>query len=413
LEKQPLRKKQLDILMISYWDFQEYGMQAILRTPLYFAEKGHKVTFLVHSEQTAKPSNVKALHPNIVVHRFDLPFKFLRCLPKVNRARQLLLFAIYSLLTVLRTYSGGRKPDVIYAAECDAILIGTLLRRVYRVPLIARYYGISTILLERPFKHVLYYLCVKRASDMAIVTDDGTNGVAQMRRRNSKIPIVKFWRNGIDRPQLDPKKIATICQEHGIQDDDFVLMTNSRLYGWKRVDRAIRMMASLVKMTCRPVKLLIVGHGPERSKLQALSQELGVRQVVRFAGAVHHHDIYNYYAAADVLLSLYDMSNLGNPTWEALNIGRGIVALNCGVEDAVIKNGENGILVDIVPDEAELAKNLAKAVKRLAEDEEYSERVASGAKAFAERNLWTWDERLEAETKAIEALVNDRSRSCQ
>jgi glycosyltransferase involved in cell wall biosynthesis len=397
--------RQLDILMVSSWDFQEHGMQAILRTPLHFTERGHKVTFLVHSELTSKPSRVQDLHPNIQVRRFDLPCKFLRAMPKLNRLRQLSLFTIYSLRALRRLYADGRKPDVIYAAECDAILLGSLLRRRYRVPFVCRYYGVSTILLEHPVKHLLYRLAITRPCDMAIVTDDGTSGGEVLRRMNPGIGMLKFWRNGIDPPHIDADKVATIRRRHQIDDSDFVLMTNSRLYGWKRVDRAIRVLARLVKITERSIKLLIVGHGPERAALESLAEELGVTGAVIFTGAVHHDHIYDYYSVADVLLSLYDMSNLGNPTWEAINVGRCVLALQCGYEDSVITHGQNGLLVTRSEDEETLAGDVAAAVKSLAEDPDLQQRLELGARQLGKEALWTWHERLDAEADAIEALV--------
>lgn len=42
-------KAKYRILMISFWDFQDEGMQVTQRTPLFFSERGHKVTFMVHS----------------------------------------------------------------------------------------------------------------------------------------------------------------------------------------------------------------------------------------------------------------------------------------------------------------------------------------------------------------------------
>jgi glycosyltransferase involved in cell wall biosynthesis len=403
--------RQLDILMVSSWDFQEHGMQAILRTPLHFAERGHRVTFLVHSELTSKPSGVQDLHPNIRVRRFDLPCKFLRSIPKLNRLRQLSLFTICSLRSLRRLYAEGRRPDVVYAAECDAILLGTLLRRRYRVPFVCRYYGISTVLMEHPIRHLLYRLALTRQCDMAVVTDDGTDGAAVLGKMNPRIGILKFWRNGIDPPHVDADRVAAIRRRHQVTDNDFVMMTNSRLYGWKRVDRAIRVLSYLTQSTERTVKLLVVGHGPERARLECLAGELGVSDVVIFAGAVHHSRIYDYYAVADVLLSLYDMSNLGNPTWEALNLGRCVVALQCGYEDSVITHGQNGLLVNKSEDEETLVEDVAEAVKTLADDPDLHQRLELGARRLGEEILWTWNERLDAEAEAIEALVRESSAS--
>jgi len=397
--------KGLQILMISYWDFQEKGIQVIERTPLYFAGRGAQIKFFVHSEQTAYPSEKIDVHPNICVYRFRLPLRFLSVIPKINRIRQLFFFAIYCLYYALRIYRQGIKPDVIYAAECDAILIGSLLRRIYRVPLIARYYGISTILLNKPYSHFFYFLGLTRKSDMAIVTDDGTISLQELTRINRKTKNFKFWRNGVDRISLDSQRISEIASQLNLERNDFLLMTNSRLYGWKRVDRAVRLMPFLLTRTSLPLKLMIVGDGPEKQNLNILARKLGVQQAILFTGWVKHTDIYNFYSLASVFLSFYEMSNIGNPLLEALNSGKCIVTLNTGGTSGIIKNGENGILVDREEEEVKLTERLASIIKHLIENEGYRLKLEQGAREYARKFLWTWEERLEVEWKSVQELV--------
>lgn len=392
----------MNILMVSYWDFQKEGMQVTLKTPLYFAKNGHKINFFVHSEQTTNPSQLTNIHPNINVYRFDLPLKFISNIPKLNRIRQIILFKFYCLYTVFRIYKFRSKPDLIYAAECDAILIGRILKYIFRVPLVTRYYGISNILLENPYRHFLYFLSLKVISDLAIVTDDGTNGRETLKNINPHIKYIKFWKNGIEPLKIEIKKTKHLKDLLKIQDKQVVLLTVSRLYGWKRVDRAIRLLSVLNQDLRKKTILLIVGEGPERINLEKLARKLRVFDSVLFRGKVPHTEIYNYYRIADIFLSLYDMSNVGNPLLEALNAHLPIITINTGETEGVIKNGENGILIEFVDNEKELAIKLANAVEKLCEDEKLQSKIKKGAEKYAKKNLLTWDERLSLELKAIE-----------
>lgn len=92
--------------------------------------------------------------------------------------------------------------------------------------------------------------------------------------------------------------------------------------------------------------LVIVGNGSERERLQGIARELGVEQHVRFEGAVPHGEIIQYLAAADIFLSFYDWSNVGNPLLEAMMAGKCIVTLNNGDTGQFVKNEENGILLE-------------------------------------------------------------------
>lgn len=398
----------MDILLISYWDFQDHGMQVTKRTPLYFAQQGHKVTFMVHSEMTNKPSKIDNLHPNVKVLRFDMPFKWLNKIPKLKRIRHLALFGIFCFYHSMMIYRRGKKPSIIYSAECDAILIGTVLHWIFSVPLITRYYGISTQLLEHPYKFMLYALSLRCPADMAIVTNDGTNALNLLRRVNNKIKEFCFWQNGIDRPIFNRLKTRYFRQKYQIPDNHVVFLTNSRLYGWKRVDRAIRTMELLVNKNL-PVTLLVVGNGPEEYRLKELSVALGVDTAVVFTGPVKHEDIYNIYAIADVLFSFYEMSNVGNPLWEAINVGLCIVTLNTGSTDEIISDGHNGRLIEIECDEDTLIMRISDVVEELVNNSEYRQRLAAGAKVYGRKNLWTWDERLKTELNSIYRLLRDRA----
>jgi glycosyltransferase involved in cell wall biosynthesis len=396
----------MDILMISYWDFQEHGMQVTKRTPLYFAQQGHKVTFMVHSETTEKPSLIKDLHPNVKILRFDLPLKPLLRIPKLRRIRQLFFFGVLCIFNALKMYRDGKKPNVIYAAECDAIFIGVFLRWFFNIPLITRYYGVSNVLLKHQYKHTLYALSLRCPANMAIITDDGTEGKKIIKRMNEKIGTIHFWKNGIDKPIIDSKKIRRFYNEFRIQDNQVVLITVGRLYGWKRIDRAIKVLAYLVYGKKLRVKLLVVGHGPERPHLERLAQDLGVDDALEFTGPVQHENIYNVYALADIFMSFHDMANLGNPLWEAINSGLCIVTLKTGDTAQVISNGINGMLFQIDSDEEGLIKRLADAIEELVCNPEYRKKLATGAKEYGKKHLWTWDERLRAELDNILRLID-------
>lgn len=401
--------------MISLWDFQENGMQVTLRTPLYFAERGHHVRFLVHPEATAIPSPLVNLHPNLSVVRFDLPFKWLGRIPSLRRPRQFLFFLVACLAYTLRHCRGTYSPDVIYAAEADAVLIGSLLRRLFRVPLVTRFYGIARIaahydaerrsLRRIGRRHLLSRLALTRRADMVIVTNDGTNGKEITECLNPGGVNVRFWTNGVDRVELPAGSNQSLKETLKIAPSDVVLLTLCRLDPMKRVDRAIRALPRIRQAVTGNVRLVVAGDGSERDSLLNLAHELGVDDSTIFVGKVHHRDVYAFYSACDIFLSLYDGSNVGNPLWEALNAGCCIVTLDTGQTGQVIVNGRNGILLDADADDRITADRIARAVTDLVDDPSLRARLATGARLYAEGNLWSWDDRLQAETEAIEDLV--------
>jgi glycosyltransferase involved in cell wall biosynthesis len=101
-----------------------------------------------------------------------------------------------------------------------------------------------------------------------------------------------------------------------------------------------------------------------------------------------------------VFLSLNELSNVGNPLLEAMLAGRCILTLDEGDTRDLIRDGETGVLLPAGEPGA-----IASALAGLASDPERRRRLAAGALSFAEANFWSWEQRLDAEVDAVEALV--------
>lgn len=395
----------MHILMVSYWDFMEHGIAVTRLTPTFFGEHGHRVTFLTHPEMTAKPALINDLHPNVKVVRFDLPLKWLGKIPKIRRIRQLFLFWLYCWWYVFRHCRGKNRPDVIYAAECDAILSSRWLAKLLRVPLITRFYGVSAPLVQDPKRFVLYGKAVRTPADLAIVTNDGSDGERVLRSINPRIKQICFFRNGVDITPPSEAERVRVRELLKLPSDATMLLAVSRLDDCKRVDRVVRAAGILFQDKAFNGKLVVVGHGHLFDSITDLARSLGVEDRIAFTGAVRHDEIGGYYAAADLFLSCYAISNVGNPLLEALATGLPIVTLNTASTSDVITHGKNGLLVEPVEDEETLVRNVADAVVEILQNPELRATLSEGAKAYARQNFWSWNERLSAELSAIENLV--------
>jgi glycosyltransferase involved in cell wall biosynthesis len=88
---------------------------------------------------------------------------------------------------------------------------------------------------------------------------------------------------------------------------------------------------------------VLAGDGPERSRLEELCLNLGLKDRVRFLG--HREDIPQLLAACDlfVLPSLYE--GLPLSVLEAMASGKPVVATKVGGTDEAVVHGSTGILV--------------------------------------------------------------------
>jgi len=250
----------------------------------------------------------------------------------------------------------------------------------------------------RAWQYVLAYR-ISSTGDLVIMTNDGSQGDQLLAQMGVKDEKIRFWINGLDTDEF--QHLPTVREARGSLEIShrYVLLAVSRLMRLKRVDRSIRALPDVVEEYPDTI-LVIVGDGPERDRLKQLAVELGVQEHVRFEGAVPHDEVPKYLAAADIFLSFYDWSNVGNPLLEAMMAGKCIVTLNNGDTSRFVKNEQNGVLL-----EYEDLPKLSEVIKELLVDEQRRNYLAANARKFAEERFWSWDERMDAEIQAVEALL--------
>jgi len=91
------------------------------------------------------------------------------------------------------------------------------------------------------------------------------------------------------------------------------------------------------------LKVLMVGEGPERTRLEQLGSKLGVRDHLIFTGI--RGDIPDLISAMDVVALPSLSEAFPQVIVEALAIGKPVVACQVGGVSEIIKNGETGVLV--------------------------------------------------------------------
>ena len=120
------------------------------------------------------------------------------------------------------------------------------------------------------------------------------------------------------------------------------------------------------------LKLLLVGDGPERTRLEALSVD-----GVLFAG--HLRDVAPYYAVADLLALPSLVEGSPNVLLEAMAAGVPVVATEAGGIPEIVRHEESALLVP--PSDP---ASLARAMERVLTDESLASRLAGCAQHTVE-----------------------------
>jgi glycosyltransferase involved in cell wall biosynthesis len=140
-----------------------------------------------------------------------------------------------------------------------------------------------------------------------------------------------------------------------------VVLNAGRLSREKGCDLLIRAFASL-SQRYPDWNLLILGEGSQRSDLEGLVAELGMRERISLPGRVKNP--YDYFRKGDLFVLPSKYEGLPNALCEAMACGMAVVAANCspGVAE-VVHDGINGLLA-----ESENVDSLAGAMEKLMSD---------------------------------------------
>jgi glycosyltransferase involved in cell wall biosynthesis len=157
----------------------------------------------------------------------------------------------------------------------------------------------------------------------------------------------------------DGVDVAAIRAARPFAASGSVVLTGGRLERHKRVDRAIAAMASLDPA----LRLVVVGEGPVRHRLQAHAADLNVSSRVEFVGSVPDAELYRWLRTARVLLALTEQDASGLQVTEAMSAGTPVVASDIPVhrEAASRVDGAGVIFVSPEGSPLEVADAIAEA----------------------------------------------------
>ncbi len=297
------------------------------------------------------------------------------------------------------------KPDVVYLAGPFMSYIGHLLYEGKK-PIIVRYFGVNW----RPEKHhtfrqrLKFYLKnkgYKKFGDCVIMTNDGTRGDEFLFQLGCPKEKLWFVPNGIDFTNVKVDKQEnrdTILRKYGIDSDNQILLTVSRLAAWKRVDKSILALKELVKNDPK-VLLIIVGDGEDRQRLESLVEANHLVDHVIFAGSIAHAELTKFYHACDVFLSFYNYSNAGNPLFEAMLHQCCIVTADSPAMKCFVSHKAALLLKNTEPNA--ISEALSSILKNRSERLEYG---ANAAREIREKML-PWEARIKYEVDKIVAIA--------
>ncbi|KIX13212.1 sugar transferase [Dethiosulfatarculus sandiegensis] len=155
---------------------------------------------------------------------------------------------------------------------------------------------------------------------------------------------VRLIFNGVDlkgyAPDMEARSL--IREELGLLTGQALLITVGRLSQVKDQAGMLQALALLKGISPLPV-LALVGDGPERNSLTALTEELGVKDHVRFLG--DRRDVPKLLAASDCFVLSSVSEGISKALLEAMAVGLPVVATNVGGNPELVCPKQTGLLV--------------------------------------------------------------------
>lgn len=395
--------------VIPLWSMNhKSGGKAFYSTIEAYLKNGYNVYLVTDQKNDYKESNLNIKEENIFY--IDMTWKDRVAKNKIFKiwGMRKIVNWIYCFKFTSKSYNKMKNimdkcgQAIIYAYEVNAVKSCKKIANKYKMPLVTRFQG--TIMSK--FKNNFYtkisryphIQALSTKADLVIMTDDGTMGDRVLKEYGNDSRML-FLKNGVNilSERLPEINKAELKAELEIPLNKTVLLTVSRLVDWKRVERSIMALSKIQDR--EKYYLLIVGEGVERRKLEELVKTLELTSNVRFMGAVKNEDVYKYMQMADIFLSFYDLSNVGNPLLEALSLGKPIITYNVGDTNRVI-NQKNGVLLDDVSPE-----NIAKTIEKINNEKDLNA-LSKGAKEYTKNNLYSWEKRMQMEIEEVEKLTN-------
>jgi glycosyltransferase involved in cell wall biosynthesis len=268
------------------------------------------------------------------------------------------------------------RPDLLHAHDYKTNLLGLILGRCFRIPVVTTLHGY----VQRGGRLELYYLLDRLSlpllDHVISVSPDLDRHAGEARVARSRRSMIE---NAIDTDEYVRRADRAAARERlGIPPGRLLVGAVGRLSEEKGFDVLLRATHRLVQHGL-DLGLVIAGEGEARPALAALIAELGLGDRARLLG--HQADVKGVFEALDLFALSSRREGLPNVVLEALALEVPVVATRVAGVPRLIRDGENGVLVE--PGSAE---ELARGMEQLLRDAGARDRLArAGRRTVVER----------------------------
>ncbi|WP_266368610.1 N-acetyl-alpha-D-glucosaminyl L-malate synthase BshA [Tellurirhabdus rosea] len=323
--------------------YPTFGGSGVVATELgkALAKAGHQVHFITYQQ----PPRLDFFNENVYYHEVNIPTYPLFQFPPYESAlaSEMVNVAMNENLDLLHVHYAIPHASAAYMAKM-------ILRAQGRyVPVVTTLHGTDITLVgkDASYEPVVTF-SINESDGVTAVSENlrqDTYAHFNIKREIEVIPnFIDFQR--FSRQKKDHFKKA-ICP-----NGEKLIVHTSNFRRVKRIDDAVEVFYKIQKQI--PAKLLLVGDGPERARIEKLCRELGIYEDVRFLGKLDA--VEEVLSVADLFLMPSENESFGLAALEALACEVPLITSNAGGLPELNVQGVSGFLSN-VGDVDDMVKN--------------------------------------------------------
>lgn len=222
--------------------------------------------------------------------------------------------------------------SVLQAAKAKGIPVSSGFHSPFQE--FSRFFDLA--FLVKPIQHYLRWF--HNNTQMTCIPSKETEYI--LRQFGVSCPLVVVGR-GVDIACFSPEHYSNaLRQQWKTTSETTVMLYVGRLSPEKEIDVVVNAYLAMKQRAKQDVKLVIVGDGPDRGRLETLCQGSDVV----FTGALTGLNLAQAYASANVFVFASQVETFGNVVLEAMASGLPIIAYDYASAHLHVKQGETGWL---------------------------------------------------------------------
>jgi len=256
-----------------------------------------------------------------------------RPFPTGNLVRRF-IFAV-KLYSYLKRWLRGREVDIIYNLSYVPTVPATRIARKYGIPsvtLLGHFCGRKWFKLTNPplalFNFITEILTIRLGKHKVLVVQCQDTAKKISASTSAEIEVIcnTLLETAAISQAKEKTDIRKIRVDLGIENDELFLIHVGALIRTKNVCNLVKTLSGWQQK----FKLILVGDGSERARIEKLVQRLGLAENVSLLGAKPHDETLSIIRACDALLLPSICEQVPNVVLEALALGRPVIATKVG-----------------------------------------------------------------------------------